>query len=76
MSEHPKYDKDSVNILPIMADVQLRMEEQEISLAVLIASQINICDGNGNMLSGKEKFDQARLAAKIIVIHQNNYPIF
>lgn len=76
MNEHQKDDKNSVNILPIMADVQLRIEQQELSIAALIASQINICDGNGNILSGKQKFDQALLAAKIIVIHQNTYPIF
>lgn len=76
MNEHQKDDKNSVNILPMMADVQSRIEQQEISIAALIASQINICDGNGNMLSGKQKFDQALLAAKIIVIHQNTYPIF
>ena len=76
MNGHPKDDKDSVNILPIMADVQWRIEQQEIAIAVLIASQINICDSDGNMLSGRQKFDQARLAAKIIVIHQNTYPIF
>ena len=76
MNGHPKDDKDSVNILPIMADVQWRIEQQEIAIAVLIASQINICDSDGNMLSGRQKFDQALLAARIIVLHQNTYPIF
>lgn len=70
MNEHQKDDKNSVNILPIMADVQLRIEQQEMSLASIIASQINMCDCNGNTLSGKQKFDQARLAARMILIFQ------
>ena len=76
MSEHPKDDKDSVNILPIMADVQLRMERKELGVAALIASQINICDCNGNVLSGEQKFDKALSVAKIIVMDQISNPIF
>lgn len=76
MNEHQKDDKNSVNILPIMADTQLRIEQQELAVASIICSQIDICDRNGNVLSGKQKFEKALLAAKIIVIHQNTYPIF